>query len=793
MGLSGMRPSVSSERQTSPIESAEALARRFHMAGALAQIQTVSITDSNRERICAVYGLLEGEIAPSVCQLRSVDDEVSEIATSLDLSISKSVEPVYIDDLYTYTAESSSNPIQRQAEVIGSEVVFNLGSGRIIAGRSGNLYRWGAEKVPAVWRQAALAEKGLQQPESGDLIQPGQQLLAQAHPSSETARGSSGRTQDRDAQSGLRPRAVSGDSESGEYEMLLAELRTEVAVHPNDIDARRALVDSYAMGARYADAIESLRGLTDRGEAEQGSDLRLAKLYSWSGDQDKALAILSEIQGHDPEVRELECQVLGSSGKAEKSADCYRNLVSSPEQAERPELWLALARNESWAGEKKDAVRAYRSYLDRQPEDREAMIELIRQLRFRGSYGQAIDQCDDLLQQNPDDAEVLAIKAEILHWARDRGFEARKLATRAAELDPVLPDAKVSKVYALRDLGRRGDAKDQFLTLEKQVEDDGGVTIHDSYGDAYNALREDLSRPTTVHATVPFSVYNDSDGIHDVSTGLEAAIPILEDHDLKLAFTRYRSSAPSGSVFTLANGIANMSSFSLGGSVRAGSGMRLTVKGGGTTTNLAESVRPTFEVGLSGSRWDRWHFDLSFGREFLAITPRAIDLGMSNYKASAGARYSFNSRTSVDVNFDRRFWSDSNRSSHVRTSLRRILRYSKGVMVDTGVQSRFETYERDTNLQAGFFTPTNLWRHEGFLGLFGEMNRRTTYEVRSAFGTQRVTAGAGYQPSWEVKSTVSVRAAGPFYVTGAYLRRNYSLVNRNGWYQAFFVGLRIGR
>ena len=88
-------------------------------------------------------------------------------------------------------------------------------------------------------------------------------------------------------------------------------------------------------------------------------------------------------------------------------------------------LELRLARNYTWAGDSKRAIREYNSYLRAEPQDRQATIELIRLRRYRGDYSQAEKLCNRLLSAHPDDAEVLALKAEVLHWAGDRRLLAR--------------------------------------------------------------------------------------------------------------------------------------------------------------------------------------------------------------------------------------------------------------------------------------------------------------------------------------------------------------------------------
>src|SRR5258708_37566513 len=89
-------------------------------------------------------------------------------------------------------------------------------------------------------------------------------------------------------------------------------------------------------------------------------------------------------------------------------------------------LQLRLARNYAYAGQSKRAIAEYNGYLHAVRYDRRATIELIRLRRYRGDYSQAEKLCNGLLVLNPRDAEVLALKAEVLHWAGGRRFLARR-------------------------------------------------------------------------------------------------------------------------------------------------------------------------------------------------------------------------------------------------------------------------------------------------------------------------------------------------------------------------------
>ena len=179
--------------------------------------------------------------------------------------------------------------------------------------------------------------------------------------------------------------------------------------------------------------------------------------------------------------------------------------------------------------------------------------------------------------------------------------------------------------------------------------------------------------------------------------------------------------------------------------------------GGGTQRSTFDEVRPTFDVTVNGSPLDRWTFAFSAAREFLTITPRAIDLDISSYRFAADASHAFNTRTSLGFSVDRRLWSDDNTSASANAVFRRILRYSKPFMIDIGARSRLESFAEDTKLASGFFTPDQLWRHEGFLELRGEIGHRFQYDFRGAAGTQRILRSAPHRLSWEAASSVQFR------------------------------------
>ena len=455
-------------------------------------------------------------------------------------------------------------------------------------------------------------------------------------------------------------------------------------------------------------------------------------------------------------------------------------------------LELRLGRNYAWAGDNKHAIAQYTSYLRAAPQDRQATIELIRLRRYRGDYSQAEKLCNRLLSAHPDDAEVLALKAEVLHWAGDRRALARQTADRAAALAPSSPDAKVSQVYASLDYGENHRASDEFAALRDQINNQGGVQEDSTYRDAYKLLKDTLDEPAQFSMQPAFYAYNDSDGIHDSFLSWSLEKTIAADHKLLMDVSQYGASAPKESVFNAGPGqTMYLDNFRAGAQLRLGPAAYLTMLGGGSYRRFDNEMRPIFNAHFKASPIDRWTFDLSTSREFLAVTPRAILQSISSYTMAGAAQFAIDSRTFLSARVEGSYWSDDNQSIVAEATLRKVLRYSNRFSVDGGLLTHWEAFDHDTESEAGFFTPDRYQRDDAYLGLHGDL-RRIRYEIRGAGGAQQVSRVAAYRPDWDVTSIISIPLGKVLELSGSYQRRNYSLLTRDGWYQGlqFTIGIK---
>ena len=531
------------------------------------------------------------------------------------------------------------------------------------------------------------------------------------------------------------------------------------------------------------------------------ASLASAQTAQLPADYAERLAVLEQARQARPHDLEVLDALAGSYSMAAE----YRRAIAVVKEMrtlapEDRSLQLRLGRNYTWAGDSKRAIAEYNFYLRAKPEDRQATIELIRLRRYRGDYSQAEKLCNRLLATDPNDAEVLALKAEVLHWAGQRRFLARETADRAVAAAPAYPDARAAQVYAALDLGENRRASDEFAALQGQVERQGGLPVEATYRDAYNLLEGMLAHPNGLSLAPATSVYNDSDGIHDSMWGWRLEGRVAADHKLILDMAQYASSAPKDGPFIDRGESGHLSNFLAGGQARIGPAAYLTVLGGGSfwtsegRTSEGRSsdsaLRPIYSAQITAAPMDRWTLDLSMGREFLSVTPRAIDRSIASKSVAVAIQYAFDPRTFVSVRADRRYWSDANQSIVGEATLRRVLHYNKRASVEAGLLSHWEHFDRDMETESGFFTPDRYGRNDATLGLHGEW-RNFQYDVRGSGGAQQVAPAASYQPDWDFTSIVSANLGRSLRFSVDYERRNYSLVSKNGWYQGLHCSLGI--
>ncbi len=561
---------------------------------------------------------------------------------------------------------------------------------------------------------------------------------------------------------------------------------------PKDFTVLDALAGSYAMGSRYKEAIGIVKEMIALRKTDTTLTFRLAQLLAWNGEPDQSLEQLHRLDlRHSVEAAEFECEVLAGARRSLPAEHCYEVLLqmANLSASQRKLAVLGHARNGLWSGKWASAAHSYEEYLKSDPSDEAVTKEYIKLLQYKGDYAKAESLCNQLLQSHPNDAGLLALRADILFWAGNRNSQARRDAKQAVDLSPDVSDTRLAYIASLEALGLNRAASQELQAFHETQFNPSSSSETSTNKDMADYLANRLEEQTGVKSDLPFSEYNDSDGIHNESYQAALTIPVQGDHTLGLNIGDFTASAPAGGTFTDGQDRATVREFSVSGGALVAPGVRLSLQGGGSLRSGEDTLRPTYNVSLTKASWDHWSVALGAYREFLKVTPRAIDHDISSYGGFTDLRYFYDARTTATLRIDRRWWSDTNRSVDTEAVFSRKAIYGRRFNLDGGGLGAYEAFDRNMIAVSGFFTPDRYIRYAGFMDFHGEATGRITWEVRGEGGTQQIASTADYSPTWDVTSRLALKVSRTLRLFGSYERRNYSLLERTGWYQGFYISL----
>lgn len=181
-----------------------------------------------------------------------------------------------------------------------------------------------------------------------------------------------------------------------------------------------------------------------------------------------ALAVLTVLAACSEDPLE-QVRALQAKGKLEASIEPLRKLVE--ERPDDPEVHYRYGVALSATGQSGLALWSLEKAMESPDWRVPAGSALAAALTQMGSYDEAIDACDKVLEQKPDDATVLALRAMARIRSRSDYEAALADADRALEIDPDQVDALAAKSLALLALERVDEAGKALEALEGHFDD----------------------------------------------------------------------------------------------------------------------------------------------------------------------------------------------------------------------------------------------------------------------------------------------------------------------------------
>ncbi len=246
-------------------------------------------------------------------------------------------------------------------------------------------------------------------------------------------------------------------------------LREQIAVDAVDVGSRVAL--ARLTYEHQHDVDRALTLLDEAGAlAPDSMDVASARaaILKAEGRSDEALALLDEIvqRRDDFAAYHARADFHAAAGRLDEAEKDYRHLITFPESAAAG--YAALGGFYQRAGRGADAVETWETGVKHDPQSEGLRRMLVRALVV-SSRAEQRDRgrslLDDLLEQSPDDADLLALEARLLLRENrpDATAEAESLLLRVAEVDPTNIVAHLQLIGLSRRRGNASEAGDRVV------------------------------------------------------------------------------------------------------------------------------------------------------------------------------------------------------------------------------------------------------------------------------------------------------------------------------------------
>lgn len=493
-------------------------------------------------------------------------------------------------------------------------------------------------------------------------------------------------------------------------------------------------------------------GLAMPARAQQaGALVRDAVRAAEAEDFKRAIRLYQEALKLRPQLGDIWLQL----GLLQLAEGQYRQARASLAQAIRLNqdpfpAQLAHARSFSWQGDYRKAEAHYRRLLQEHPYSLEALLGLATALQWQERWSQAEQVYRDILDKEPENVEARLAMGNL--WrSQDMFVQAEAAYQEILRRDPTHAAARLARArlgVLRRDLGR---AQDEVAEVLRTHPDDAEAwlaraRLEHLLGEEAKSLvslkearrwaplgrpvRQAWRRYNEDHdpALEPLLRRSrDGDGNHFQSLGARLSFDLDPDQRLSLyAEQQHQTNAGQGlsTDVTLAM-VGWRGRVASGVQLRAGLGMAALPGGGRPIGLLACNWTPT----LDDSLW------VTYSSEVLTDTPQLVLNRVGLQQAGFQFRHAFTDQDSLDVGYQRGFFTDSNTRNLYSASY--FHDFLDRPRLSLGAAFRGMDYAFPSS--AGYFSPSTYRLTEAVLRLDNHvLDDRWLYSLEAAVGLQHV-------------------------------------------------------
>jgi len=524
------------------------------------------------------------------------------------------------------------------------------------------------------------------------------------------------------AQTPETERALVAEGE-GRWEDALRLHREVLASQPDRVDLWVRVSDIEARLGRTGDAIDALEAAAAVAPEDPALQARLSQTLASVNEPSAALQAIEQalaLQPDDPAFLRAAAQLATWAGDYSTGTARYERLLTI--EPHDVSLLLELARVRAWSGDSGAAAGAYGQFLGQQPDTPEAWLELATVESWQGDYTSALEALGEYRQRFGDSKERAIVLARVLTGA-GRPSRAIDVLAPIWRQDPDDYEVNVARTLALATRRSVSDAYGALSTVR---------AAQPSSDETHNVER--VVRTQVGSSLGPgFTFYSDSDDLEIVGVTPSASVVLRTGTELSAGYARLELRAPASS------GLASIArerithTYTWGGVAQSLGGLRLSGRLGEARAD--EQRLTQYAIGGSWRAADWLEVDAERRFGVVAISPRTVELGLTEHEHQVGAAWTPTIRTSVDVDVLEQRFSDGNRRWSVRISPRRALVRSQRLNLDLGVSAyRMET---ELDLDHGYYDPQRYEAYEGTVAPYVKFSDDVGLGLALALGVQR--------------------------------------------------------
>lgn len=517
--------------------------------------------------------------------------------------------------------------------------------------------------------------------------------------------------------------------------------RRILAITPDDKKAMAGFHGALSSSSKPSDRIafaESLEKKAALKPEDADLQLQLAQAYSQADRPDKALNAIEKAVTLKPKNVDYllaRGQYANWLGKTDIAEDSYRRIIVISPNDES--AILNLARAEAWGGELDASVQSFEKYLNKRPENKEALIEYIKVQTWRGNYGTALKNLEKYKQRFGETIDYRKQAARVLASA-DRPAAAMEIILPLLEDIPDDYEVLYSKTIALHNARRSSEALSTLFVMEffrpESLES--------------KEMRQFATANIRHYLQGGAEHYTESDSIRITKYHVEGGLQLNPKIRLMGGETLHYLNADAGSGLESMDGSDPVSCRNVWAGIdyQIFPSLDLSARAGGAKADAVvdgDDDLFAYRVGADYRPADAVTLMLANGRDFYTVSPRATSLGIYKESSSLRMLWTPDLYYTVDVSGTSDAYSDGNNGWEAALAPKRSVLRSRRLNLDCGMHLWWLGF--DDQPGNGYYSPAFYQRYALKADGYWKINENNGISLVFTAGNQRDNTSSTFE------------------------------------------------